>query len=228
MTPSEGNDTSTRAEQLCAEIADAILSGALKPGARLDEQGLADRYEVSRTPVREALRMLAATGLIEVRPRRGATVAQVSSSQLVELFVAMGEIEATCARLSAISMSPIERRQLEALHDRMAGIVDAGDENAYAQANVVFHTRIYEGAHNSVLEEVANGLRRRLSPFRRAQFRAKGRLSSSHMEHAAVLDAILRGDADQAHQAMLRHVNLVEDAFEQLSTGSGAKRDLVA
>ena len=144
------------------------------------------------------------------------------SDQLVELFVAMGEIEATCARLSAISMSPIERRQLESLHERMAKIVDSGDEGSYAEANVVFHTRIYKGAHNSVLEEVATSLRRRLSPFRRAQFRAKGRLPSSHMEHGAVVDAILRGDADQAHQSMLRHVNLVEDAFEQLTTSGGA------
>jgi DNA-binding GntR family transcriptional regulator len=212
----------TRAEQLCAEIADAILSGALTPGSRLDEQGLADRYQVSRTPVREALRLLAATGLIEVRPRRGATVAQISSAQLVELFVAMGEIEATCARLSALSMSPIERRQLEALHERMARIVETEDEAAYAQANVAFHSRIYKGTHNSVLEEVATGLRRRLSPFRRAQFRARGRLPLSHAEHGLVLDAILRGDADQAHQSMLRHVNLVEDAFEQLSA-SGAE-----
>ena len=214
---------STRAEQLCAEIADAILSGSLAPGARLDEQGLADRYDVSRTPVREALRLLAATGLIEVRPRRGATVTQVSSAQLVELFVAMGEIEATCARLAALSMSPIERRQLEGLHERMAGIVDAGDEGAYAEANVDFHSRIYRGAHNSIIEEMATALRRRLSPFRRAQFRAAGRLASSHREHGAVVDAVIRGDAEHAHQSMLRHVNLVEDAFEQLSTSNGAK-----
>jgi len=213
---------STRAEQLCAEIADAILSGSLAPGSRLDEQGLADRYDVSRTPVREALRLLAATGLIEVRPRRGATVTQVSSAQLVELFVAMGEIEATCARLAALSMSPIERRQLEGLHERMAGIVDAGDEGAYAEANVDFHSRIYRGAHNSIIEEMATALRRRLSPFRRAQFRAAGRLASSHREHGAVVDAVIRGDAEQAHQSMLRHVNLVEDAFEQLSTNNGA------
>jgi DNA-binding GntR family transcriptional regulator len=213
---------STRAEQLCAEIADAILSGSLAPGSRLDEQGLADRYDVSRTPVREALRLLAATGLIEVRPRRGATVTQVSSAQLVELFVAMGEIEATCARLAALSMSPIERRQLEALHERMAGIVDAGDEGAYAEANVDFHSRIYKGTHNSIIEEMATGLRRRLSPFRRAQFRAAGRLASSHREHGTVVDAVIRGDAEQAHQSMLRHVNLVEDAFEQLSTSNGA------
>ena len=173
--------------------------------------------------MREALRLLAATGLIEVRPRRGATVTQVSSAQLVELFVAMGEIEATCARLAALSMSPIERRQLEALHERMAGIVDAGDEGAYAEANVDFHSRIYKGTHNSIIEEMATALRRRLSPFRRAQFRAAGRLASSPREHGAVVDAVIRGDAEHAHQSMLRHVNLVEDAFEQLSTSNGAK-----
>jgi DNA-binding transcriptional MocR family regulator len=75
------NDMSTRAEQLCAEIADAILSGELTPGSRLDEQGLADRYQVSRTPVREALRLLAATGLIEVRPRRGAAAQLVPGGE---------------------------------------------------------------------------------------------------------------------------------------------------
>ena len=78
------------------------------------------------------------------------------------------------------------------------------------------------------VEAEATALRRRLSPFRRAQFRARGRLALSHMEHTAVVEAILRGDADRAHQAMLRHVNLVEDAFEQLSASAGAKQDLVA
>jgi DNA-binding GntR family transcriptional regulator len=141
---------------------------------------------------------------------------------LVELFVAMGEIEATCARLSAISMSPIERRQLESLHERMAKIVDSGEEGSYAEANVVFHTRIYKGAHNSVLEEVANGLRRRLSPFRRAQFRMDGRLLRSNQEHDAVVRAILSGDAAGAHAAMIHHVSLVEDAFEAFAAINAA------
>lgn len=207
----------TRAERLAGEIADAILSGEFVPGARLDEQGLADRYGVSRTPVREALRLLATTGLIDIRPRRGATVTQITSEHLFELFVAMGEIEATCARLSALGMTPIERRRLEALHERMGEWARLRDEAQYAEANVAFHSAIYAGTHNSALVEIATNLRRRLSPFRRAQFRAPGRLALSHAEHEIVLQAILRGDAAQAHAAMLRHVNLVEDAFEQLS-----------
>ena len=166
----------TRTERLAAEIAEAIVTGALAPGHRLDEQALADRYGVSRTPVREALRQLGTSGLVEVRPRRGAVVAQVTPAQLAELFVAMAEIEATCARLAALSMSPLERRRLDALHEAMGELARAGDPAAYAQANTAFHGAIYAGAHNAVLSEFAGSLRRRLQPYREAQFRQAGRL----------------------------------------------------
>ena len=207
----------TRAERLAGEIADAILAGELPPGSRLDEQGLAARYSVSRTPVREALRQLGASGLIEIRPHRGATVAHITHAQLEELFVAMGEIEATCARLATMSMTPVERRRLRALHDRMETLVEANDGDAYAEANLAFHGAIYAGSHNAVISEIALGLRRRLLPYRRAQFRAPGRLPRSHAEHGAVLRAIAAGDAAGAHAAMLEHVSLVEDAFEQVA-----------
>jgi DNA-binding GntR family transcriptional regulator len=167
--------------------------------------------------VREALRQLGASGLIAIEPHRGATVAHVTRAQLEELFVAMGEIEATCARLAAMSMAPLERRRLSALHHHMAALVAAKDREAYAEANVAFHGAIYAGAHNAVIAEMATGLRRRLLPYRRAQFRAAGRLSLSHAEHGEVVRTILAGDVAGAHSAMLHHVNLVEDAFEQVS-----------
>ena len=213
------SDSRTRAERLAGQIADAIVAGELRPGTKLDEQGLAERYSVSRTPVREALRQLGTTGLIDTRPRRGATVAHITPDQLEELFVAMGEIEASCARLSALSMTPIERRRLAALHEGMQDLVGRGEAQAYAEANVAFHGAIYAGARNAVLAEIALGLRRRLLPFRRAQFRTPGRLPRSHAEHAVVVEAICAGDAAAAHAAMLHHVSLVEDAFEQLVRG---------
>ena len=206
----------TRADWLAGEIAEAIVTGALEPGLRLDEQTLAARYEVSRTPVREALRQLDASGLIETRPRRGAIVAAVTAERLEELFVAMGEVEATCARLAALGMSPIERRRLQSLHDRMGTLVAKDEVAPYAEANTVFHGALYAGAHNTVLADIATGLRRRLAPYRRAQFRAAGRLARSHAEHAEVVTAILAGDAARAHAAMLHHVSLVEEAFETL------------
>ncbi len=219
MTESDGQ---THTDKLAGEIADAILSGAFPPGFRLDEQSLAQRYNVSRTPVREALRQLAATGLIDIRPRRGAVVAQVTPAQLEELFVAMGEMEATCARLAAIRMTPVERRRLQSLHDGMAELVRDGEPDAFATANQSFHALIYAGAHNPVLAEFTAGLRRRLAPYRRIQFRTAGRLPRSHAEHAAVVRAIQSGDAAAAHAAMLHHVSLVEDAFEQFRASSAA------
>ena len=216
--------TLTQAERLAGDIADAIIAGELQPGLRLDELGLAARYGVSRTPVREALRQLASTGLIDVKPHRGATVAHVSSSQLEELFIAMGELEGTCARLSALSMTPIERRRLEVLHDRMGEMARRNDEARYIEANVEFHSTIYAGAHNLVLSEMAVALRRRLQPFRRAQFRSAGRLKRSHGEHDVVVKSILRGDPAAAHAAMLSHVSLVEDAFEKLSSEAAKPR----
>ena len=186
------------------------------PGTRLDEHGLAERYGVSRTPVREALRQLATSGLIDIRARRGAVVASVTKERLSELFVAMGEIEATCARLAAISMNPLERKRLQALHHKMGELVSRFSEDAYADANRTFHLAIYEGAHNPVLLDFAIGLRRRLDPFRRAQFRAQGRLERSHKEHELVVRAIIAGCCNDAHAAMLDHVHSVEDAFDQV------------
>ena len=217
-------DGQTQSERLAEEIAEAVLSGDFAPGLRLDETMLADRYGVSRTPVREALRQLASTGLIDIRPRRGAIVASATSAQLEELFAAMAEIEAACARLAAMSMTPIERRRLQNRHEMMADRVERDERDLYTAANVEFHTLIYTGAHNAILAEFATALRRRMAPFRRAQFRTAGRISRSHAEHGAVLKAILAGDPAAAHAAMFHHMSLVEDAFDQLGAAPKLRR----
>ena len=216
------DEARTHADRMAEDVADRIIAGTFKPGTRLDEHGLAERYGVSRTPVREALRQLASTGLIEIRPRRGAIVAALTSSQLETLFSAMAELEATCARLCAISMSPIERRRLQTLHEAMHRLVAQGKTKDYAEANQTFHTQIYVGAHNTVIADMTAQMRRRLSAFRRAQFRSPGRLPRSHGEHEAVVNAILAANAAEAHAAMLHHVSLVEDAYEQLASGPAA------
>jgi DNA-binding GntR family transcriptional regulator len=206
----------TTVDKLANDIAEAILSGEFAAGSRLDEQLLAQRYSVSRTPIREALRQLATTGLIEVRPRRGAIVTRVTPAMLEELFVAMAELEATCARLAALSMLPTERRRLQAHQERMGEMARAGEVDEFIEANHVLHGLIYAGAHNSVIAEAAIALRRRLTPFRRAQFRLEGRPPRSNAEHDAVVSTIVRGDAAAAHAAMLHHVTLVEESYEQL------------
>lgn len=207
-------DNPTLADKLATAIADGILSGDLKPGLRLDEAGLALQHGVSRTPVREALRQLTTSGLIDMRPRKGAVVSKATSEQIESLFVAMAEMEATCARLAAMTMTPLERRRLQARHEAMTVLAGSGDMAAYSDANVAFHSAIYAGAHNAPVADFARSLRRRVGPFRRAQFQVAGRLTRSNQEHEAVVRAILSGDAAGAHAAMLHHVGLVEDAFE--------------
>lgn len=215
-------DNPTLADKLATAIADGILNGALKPGLRLDEIGLARQHGVSRTPVREALRQLMQSGLIDMRPRKGAVVSKATPVEIESLFVAMAEMEATCARLAAMSMTPIERRRLQARHEAMMALATAGDLDAYSDANVAFHSAIYAGAHNAPIAEFALGLRRRVGPFRRAQFQVEGRLLRSNQEHDAVVRAILSGDAAGAHAAMLHHVSLVEDAFETFAATNAA------
>ncbi len=219
MTASE---VDTRADRLARDVSESILRGDFAPGDRLDEHSLAERYGVSRTPVREALRRLASSGLVEVRPRRGAVVASITPERLAELFGAMAELEATCARLSALGMTPVERRGLQEHHAAMAPLVEANDTEGFAAANLTFHTRIYAGAHNGPLAEIAKAMRSRLLPYRRAQFRTPGRLPRSHAEHGAVVAAIARADAAGAHAAMLHHVSLVEDSFERLAEARNA------
>lgn len=211
-------------DPLAEEIERLVLGGELRPGAKLDEQALAQRFSVSRTPVREALRRLASTGLIELRPNKGAFVRMLTPEQLDEMFVAMAELEATCARLSAMSMTPVERRGLQRLHESMGEMALNGLVSDFVEANDTLHSLIYQGAHNGFLEEMTSGLRRRLAPYRRSQFRTKGRLTRSHDEHANVVRAIVTGEPARAHAAMLHHVDQVEASFEKLLQESADNR----
>jgi DNA-binding GntR family transcriptional regulator len=210
----------TRAERLAGQLSNAILSGEFAPGARLDEQQLAGRFGVSRTPVREALRQLATSGLIDLRPRRGAVVASVTPEQLQTMFAAMAEMEAACARLAAVHMTEAERQGLRQMQTAMADVVRNGDPDAYADVNRAFHRAIYAGTHNEVIDDFTSKLRSRLDPFRRAQFRIPGRPARSWEEHEAVVKAILERDPAEAHAAMLRHVGRIEDAFDRFNSAA--------
>lgn len=203
----------TRTEALRLQLADEIVSGVLEPGTPLDEQELAARFGVSRTPVREAIRQLSASGLVSVRPHRGAVVALPTPRQLDDMFEAMAELEALCAGMAARNMTVPERRELEALHESLRKLVHEGDPARYHAVNEAFHAAIYAGSHNGYLAEMTLQTRARVAPFRRAQFRASGRLGGSYKEHDLIVQAILRGDQHGAVQAMRAHIGIVRDAF---------------
>lgn len=209
----------TSADQIRHGIAARIISGDLAPGTALDETLLAAEFDVSRTPVREALRLLAASGLVDQRPHAKALVAKPDEVELHGMFEVMSHLEALCAGLCAVAMTSAERDALDALHQQMAAIVHSGDAARYAEANDRFHGLIYDGAHNRYLGEITRSTRSRLQPFRRAQFGALGRLARSHSEHGMILEAILRGDRAEAEQAMRDHIVIVEDAVQRLGIG---------
>jgi DNA-binding GntR family transcriptional regulator len=206
----------TRAELLESRLADDIVAGRLPPGQPLEELQLAAAHGVSRTPVREALRRLAASGLVESRPRRGTVVARPEPARLREMFAVMAELEALCAAACATAMPPPARRALEALHARMEAMVRASDLAAYRPANMQFHQALYEGAGNGYLAELAADTRRRLAPFRSVQLEAPDRLRRSHEEHGTILTAILRGEREAAAQAMRAHLALTEQTLERM------------
>lgn len=202
----------TRSNFLEERLAEEIIDGRLLPGTRLEEQALADRFKTSRTPVREALRRLAATGLIEMRPRRGGVVSTVTRDRLAQMFETMAELEGACARLAAGRMTAAERATLTALQDQALAITRSGDADTYERHNRAFHAAIYQGSGNAVLEETTQSVRARLAPFRSAQFQIPGRVAKSHAEHAEVVAAILAGDEERAYRAMRDHMLTVSDA----------------
>lgn len=204
----------TRAEELRQQLSDEIVRGTLQPGAPLDETELAQRFNVSRTPVREALRQLTASGLIESRPHRGAVVAQPSIERLTGMFEAMAELEALCAGLAAERMPAVQRHALEAIHEELRVLSYDGNPERFHAVNEHFHNAIYKGSQNDYIAEITLATRVRVQPFRRAQFRNLGRLAKSQAEHDRVVVAIMRGDRTGASAAMRDHIVLVRDEYE--------------
>ena len=196
----------TLAEAIVNGLTQQIVSGRLEPGTPLDETCLAREFGASRTPVREALRQMAASGLIALRPHRAPQVARLDARRLEDMFDVMAELEALCAARAAVSMRSAERAALEAQHEAMAENVRDGDVTAYRVANVEFHALIYRGTGNSYLEELATLTRDRLAPHRGVQLEAPARLTQSHREHGEILEAILRGDGATAAGVMRRHL----------------------
>src|SRR4030088_2878291 len=207
-------DKITRAEELRLQLADEIVRGALPPGAALDETDIARRFKVSRTPVREALRQLAASGLVDARAHRGAVVARPSIDRLTGMFEAMAELEALCAGLAAERMQPAGRHRLEAVHEELRVLSYAGNPDRFHEVNERFHNAIYAGSQNGYIAEITLATRVRVQPFRRAQFRNLGRLAKSHMEHDLVVTAIMRGDREGAMRAMRDHIITVRVEYE--------------
>ncbi|MGE6744051.1 GntR family transcriptional regulator [Allorhizobium pseudoryzae] len=214
------NATSNSTPSLRDRIEDAIVSGQFRPGDRLEEQHLAERYGVSRTPVREALRQLQEAGLVEIKPRRGAAVTVVGPADLIHMFEVMGGLEAMAGRLAARRLDEAQKRELLSCHEACRAAVTQGSD-AYYYENERFHMAIYRASGNPFLEEQARALHRRLKPYRRIQLRSLNRIEQSFAEHDKIVQAIIGGNATEAEQALWDHITIQADRFHDFLAGLG-------
>ncbi|HYM48653.1 MAG TPA: GntR family transcriptional regulator [Burkholderiaceae bacterium] len=205
-----------RSEQLRETIEERIATGNYRPGMRLDEVELATTFGVSRTPIREALIQLASAGLIEMRPRRGAVVAEIAPQRLVEMFEVMAELEALCARLAARRITAAEHQKLWEAHSACQAARDSNDPDAYYRQNEEFHHAIYAASHNRFLIEQTATLSRRLRPYRRLQLRVRDRMRTSYSEHEGIVKAIIAGEGERAAELIRGHVVIQGERFGDL------------
>jgi len=213
---SRGIKSGTRTEALRETIEDKIATGAFPPGMHLDETELAQKFGVSRTPLREALIQLASMGIVLIRPRRGALVADVSPHRLLEMFELMAELEAMCVRLAARRMSEADEEELLKAHRACEAACLAGDPDDYYHKNERFHSAIYAAAHNGFLAEQASTLQKRLTPYRRLQLRVRNRMAASFNEHTGIVEALQQGDADLAAMRVRQHIWVQGERFADL------------
>ncbi|EIE49986.1 transcriptional regulator [Salipiger aestuarii] len=193
------------AQNIYDRLINGIASGEFPPGDPLAEVALAQRFGVSRTPVREALHRLEQANFAERGPRRAFFVRKMRASDLEELFEAVGELEAAIAALAARRMTEIQRRNLQAILEE--GLACGDDATAYGELNARFHAQISQGAHNATLLACHAELTLRTQVWRSTNFtRDARRLDSSRAEHRAITDAILAGEPDRTRTLMRQHV----------------------
>ena len=197
-------------------LENAIVDGRYAPGSRLDPEALAQEFACSRTPIREALQQLEASGLVQVLPKRGTYVSEWSAADLAERFEVMAEVEALCARLAARRITDAEMTVFEAVHESCRQLAEAGEVEAYYLRNSDFHHCIYRATHNTFLEQEAMRLHAMLQPYRRMQLQVRNRMARSFAEHDAVVTAIRAGDGGAAAEAMRAHVVIQGDRFHDL------------
>ena len=180
------------AERLRAQI----FAHTLPPGSWLDEQSLAVTFGISRTPMREAIKVLASEGLVTMKPRRGAYVTEVERGDLEQIFAVLAQLEGFAAQLN----------QLDNLHLKLEKAAAERDEEQFFEINVRFHELVMEIAGNRWMNGVVDDLRKVLKLQRRGSLGRSGRLQSALNEHRNILKALIKRDGAAAQEAMQAHL----------------------
>ena len=193
-------------DQVAERIRSLIFDQQIGPGAFIDESVLAERWQISRTPLREALKVLAAEGLVELVPRRGCRVVEITETDADELFPIMALLEGRCALEATQHMVAADLRELQRMHDELERTAAAHDVDGYYRANHVFHSFVQRVANNRWLDRVTADLRKFVRMLRGRQLVFPDRIDASINEHRVLIAAMLARDGVRAERAMHDHL----------------------
>ena len=195
-------------EEVAELLRERIFSNQLAPGSWIDELKLAEEYGISRTPLREALKVLATEGLVTMKVRRGAYVTEVNDQDLSDVFHLMALLEADAARTVAQSATDQQLKELETLHQQLEkSTKDQKDHIRFFTLNEAFHTKLLEVANNRWAGQMVADLRKVMKLNRAESLTKPGRIAESLAEHAVLMAALKKRDAAAAHAAMQAHIN---------------------
>ena len=193
-------------EDVAERLREQIFAHELAPGSWLDEQSLALAFGISRTPMREAIKVLASEGLVTTKMNKGAYVTEVEKRDLEQIFTVLSLLEGEAAKETALRATEAELTQLDDLHHRLEKAAADRDLEQFFEINVRFHEKIQQIAANPWMNGVINDLRKVLKLQRRDSLSRSGRLLSSLVEHREILQAILKRDPLAAEAAMRKHL----------------------
>ncbi|HEY6895754.1 MAG TPA: GntR family transcriptional regulator [Rhodocyclaceae bacterium] len=209
-------------EEVAELLRGRIFAHELAPGSWIDEQAIAAGMGISRTPLREALKVLASEGLVVLKPRRGCYVAELSEQDLDEVFPVMALLEGRCAFEAAERMSDADLARLETIHSQLEKGAAANDADRFFAANDAFHSALQEIAGNGWLKHLIDDTRKVIKLTRRHSLALEGRIDQSLAEHREILEALRKRDPALAAQRMHDHLLSGRKALVKLGEGKSA------
>jgi DNA-binding GntR family transcriptional regulator len=217
LSPPAPLENLTLWQRVYEHLREEILSGRLEPGAELAEVALSEQLGVSRGPLREAIGRLAAEGLVTVRPRRGAVVSSLSKEEFLELYQVREALEMMAVRLAVPRLTVEDVDVLQALIQTMGDHAQRDEVAEFFEANAAFHARLLQASGNGKLQALYRQLLGQMGRYRLRSLILRGNLQRSVAEHAAIVRAAKRGDADRAAHLMSEHVRVPQRRLRALS-----------
>jgi DNA-binding GntR family transcriptional regulator len=203
--------------QIADTLREMIMTGELKEGDKISENELCTSMEISKTPLREALRVLSAEGLISLVPNRGSFVTKPTIDEIMEMFEVMSMLEGVCARAAADKMTAEKFSRLEELHAALEEKFECRDQKEYIRIHNRYHSFIQELAGNRTLNQIVNGLRKKILLYRFQSLNLPGRFEDSIEEHRQLLATFRERDGRKAEKIMKKHLKKQALALEKLA-----------